>query len=363
MATPSAGPDDADNGSKESFWELAKQIQATRKLIITSRAEIEKSKSEGAYLLKKIEVCKQYAKELDQIHFKNKKIGDKLKKKLTDAGHTPVTKETEPAKARRKARPAPKEPKSTGMGCYSKAERAVILGEIEKFCVSEKITSSHLWLNLSQPRTASQLISNLSAKLPMRKDESIVKKLQELCQNPDGVAERAIWTEEEDVTLIKALNQERFVLMDGKRDHERVIWSQIAEYCKGEDPSFNRNALQCQKRWRCLHVRIQNSGYFPQFFLGDWLTLIKKLQERNFQGKRAGSFLWKDVEFYVFNATYLQKCWDKLSTRYKKADEDFETFFQRTIDEHADATSAQLNKKIYGGGHRSEEHTSELQSR
>ncbi|OAV88379.1 hypothetical protein PTTG_08196 [Puccinia triticina 1-1 BBBD Race 1] len=297
MATPSAGPDDTDNGSKESFWELAKQIQATRKLIITSRAEIEKSKSEGAYLLKKIEVY---------------------------AGHTPVTKETEPAKARRKARPAPKEPKSTGMGCYSKAERAVILGEIEKFCVSEKITSSHLWLNLSQPRTASQLISNLSAKLPMRKDESIVKKLQELCQNPDGVAERAIWTEEEDVTLIKALNQERFVLMDGKRDHERVIWSQIAEYCKGEDPSFNRNALQCQKRW---------------------------LQERNFQGKRAGSFLWKDVEFYVFNATYLQKCWDKLSTRYKKADEDFETFFQRTIDEHADATSAQLNKKIYGGGH------------
>ncbi|WAQ90825.1 hypothetical protein PtA15_13A224 [Puccinia triticina] len=52
MATPSAGPDDADNGSKQSFLELARRTQAARNLIIKSRAKIERHQSEEAYLKK-----------------------------------------------------------------------------------------------------------------------------------------------------------------------------------------------------------------------------------------------------------------------------------------------------------------------
>ncbi|WAR60390.1 hypothetical protein PtB15_9B329 [Puccinia triticina] len=87
MATPSAGPDDADNGSKESFWELARRVQAARKLIITTRAKIEKARSEEAYLKKRVEAAEQHAKELDQMIYKKRKTADKLKQTLRDAGH------------------------------------------------------------------------------------------------------------------------------------------------------------------------------------------------------------------------------------------------------------------------------------
>ncbi|WAQ92589.1 hypothetical protein PtA15_17A70 [Puccinia triticina] len=79
MATPSAGPDDADNGSKQSFLELAQQAQAARNLIIKSRAKIESHKFKEAYLKRKIKASEQHSKELDLIIHKKQIIADKLK--------------------------------------------------------------------------------------------------------------------------------------------------------------------------------------------------------------------------------------------------------------------------------------------
>ncbi|OAV88388.1 hypothetical protein PTTG_29047 [Puccinia triticina 1-1 BBBD Race 1] len=234
-------------------------------------------------------------------------------------------------------------------GCYHSDENRFISAEIQNFCTSEDITIHQIYPLLQNRKTKLKLLSQLSAILVWREKTSIVKKLESLTKpkfEPAPFLEHPLWSGDEDRILLEVLNQPKFKL-EFDQDHNTETWKEIAKYCEGED--FDRDAVQCQKRWNNhLQPRLRNGGYFPQFFQGDWLTLIGKLREKGFRDECADDFNWEEVKFHVFTGAFLKRCWAVCHPCEKI--KDFEAFYQSMLDEHNGYTKEQLNKTIHGGG-------------
>lgn len=232
-------------------------------------------------------------------------------------------------------------------GIWEHQEDAIIKEELDRFCQTGNLTKESLLKELDGKKTQLDLIQTLARRLIWREKTAIVHKLQYICgrhsQDPTKLRSYRTWSEEEHGILIEAMQEPRFQL-ENKQDHNKAVWKEVVLHCK-KLGHFDRDFAQCRRKWRqSTTPRMQRDGYFPQFFRGDWFKLLIRLRELGFQAQFR--FPWKLVEFRPFTADHLKRYWAKF--RALRQGEDYQSYFDRVIEEHKKYTVDELNRKIYG---------------
>ncbi|KAH9441117.1 hypothetical protein MJO28_015903 [Puccinia striiformis f. sp. tritici] len=162
----------------------------------------------------------------------------------------------------------------------------------------------------------------------------------------------------EDIILLEVMMlpeqklPERDPLAPRRNKYPRNYWVRVYNECLDRGIE-GRTIENIRQRWRNqIEPRISNGGYRPQFYKGDWLTLLKKLLEKGFEGSPL--FPWRCAEFNGFDSLYLRGRWDyyyKKSTN-REDNQSIKQFIKKEIEEYQQKSLTELNlpwRKSLGG--------------
>ncbi|KNE90494.1 hypothetical protein PSTG_16058 [Puccinia striiformis f. sp. tritici PST-78] len=116
------------------------------------------------------------------------------------------------------------------------------------------------------------------------------------------------------------------------------------------DPPIQKRYPRGYWMIKSIAPRLPNGGYLPQFFQGDWLTLLKNLRNKGYDGSPL--FCWRNVEFGPFKSLYLRGRWRYLSKQNCQDGQTTKEYIRQEIKRYKDKTLVELNtpfRKSLGG--------------
>ncbi|KAH9441118.1 hypothetical protein Pst134EB_029766 [Puccinia striiformis f. sp. tritici] len=134
-----------------------------------------------------------------------------------------------------------------------------------------------------------------------------------------------------------------------QKRYPRGYWMYVHAECTDRGMERGREAIR--QRWiKSIAPRLPNGGYLPQFFQGDWLTLLKNLRNKGYDGSPL--FCWRNVEFGPFKSLYLRGRWRYLSKQNCQDGQTTKEYIRQEIKRYKDKTLVELNtpfRKSLGG--------------